>query len=487
MRHHPVARDLSGAPPKLLSLGVVYSVMRNTIISARSVAVAFILALSLVVAMTATAGATSPMGKLTAKQRVAADSQALFGSIAAKPPTPDPRADAERAKIAATQGNCTALILSREGKLVTLYTRVYKYKFVKIKKGRNKGKFQRKIVRVKLAVRIACSKQCVQVKKKKGKYQSIYTIKKIKVKVKKRGKIVTVKQRARVYRFGSCKNLPSAEELGVPVKVTILAGSYALLDFGSFTRQAAISGTLRGFIPGRFKPNTDIQVTLDEGRDQHRHDERLHRRRVQRPGVGGHPHRQSDARPARLGQDQYHHPVRERNRHGDRLHAHPATARSAQRGHRLQRPVRHDRVRRVHADVLLPRQGRAEGPARAAGQLAAGHPERRRMPRPRHPDTAVQRVPGAGPDHGQRQDDRERGPLGQGLMRSTRLILSALTVSAALAAPAAASAAPSGVLATASSRAALPGDPSFVTELSPGLRVYALRHPGRHHRPGIRG
>ena len=46
---------------------------------------------------------------------------------------------------------------------------------------------------------------------------------------------------------------------------------------------------------------------------------------------------------------------------------------------------------------------------------------------PGHPDAALQRLPGAGPDHGQRQDDRERGPLRQGLMRRTRLILSALT------------------------------------------------------------
>jgi hypothetical protein len=236
--------------------------MRHPILSARSVAVALMLALSLVAAMSATAGATTPMGKLTAKQRVAADAQSLFGNIASTPPKTNPRDDAIRAKIAATQGNCTALILSREGKLVTLFTRVYKYKFVKIKKGANKGRFQRKIVRVKVGVRIACSKQCVQVKKKKGKYQSIYTIKKVKVKIKKRGRIVTVKRRARVYKFGSCKNLPSAQELGVPVKVTVLPGSYALLDFGSFTRQAAISGTLRGFIPGRFKPNTDIQVTL---------------------------------------------------------------------------------------------------------------------------------------------------------------------------------------------------------------------------------
>ena len=261
MRHHPrsaiSARDRNFCLP-----GLSTQVMRHTILSARSVAVALILALSFVAAFSATAGATTPMGKLSAKQRVTADASALFGNVAATQPKTNPRDDAIRAKIAATQGNCTALILSREGKLVTLFTRVYKYKFVKIKKGKNKGKFQRKIVRVKVGVRIACSKQCVQVKKKKGKYQSIYTIKKIKVKIKKRGKIVTVKRRARVYKFGSCKNLPSAQELGVPVKVTILPGSYALLDFGSFTRQAPISGTLRGFIPGRFKPNTDIQVTL---------------------------------------------------------------------------------------------------------------------------------------------------------------------------------------------------------------------------------
>ena len=42
-------------------------------------------------------------------------------------------------------------------------------------------------------------------------------------------------------------------------------------------------------------------------------------------------------------------------------------------------------------------------------------------------------------------------------MHRTRLILSALTVSVALAAPAAASASTPGVLATAASRAALPG------------------------------
>lgn len=231
--------------------------MRHTILSARTVAAALIAVLSLAVAFVSTAGASSPVGKLSSKARVAADAATLFGS-AAGAPQQDPRDKSAIAGIAATEGNCEALILSREGKLVTLKVSTYKYKFKRVKGGR----FKRTIVKVKVAKKIACSKQCVQVKKVKKKYVSIYSIKKVKVKIKKRGRIVTAKRRQRVYKFGSCKNLPSAEELGVPVKVSVLAGSYALLDFGSFTRQAPINGVLRGYIPGRFKPNTDVQITL---------------------------------------------------------------------------------------------------------------------------------------------------------------------------------------------------------------------------------
>ena len=231
--------------------------MRHTILSARTVAAALIAVLSLAVAFVSTAGASAPVGKPSSKARVAADAATLFGS-AAGAPQQDPRDKSAIAGIAASEGNCEALILSREGKLVTLKVSTYKYKFKRVKGGR----FKRTIVKVKVAKKIACSKQCVQGKKVKKKSVSIDSIKKVKVKVKKRGRIVTAKRRQRVYKFGSCKNLPSAEELGVPVKVSILAGSYALLDFGSFTRQAPINGVLRGFIPGRFKPNTDIQITL---------------------------------------------------------------------------------------------------------------------------------------------------------------------------------------------------------------------------------
>jgi len=62
-------------------------------------------------------------------------------------------------------------------------------------------------------------------------------------------------------------------------------------------------------------------------------------------------------------------------------------------------------------------------------------------------------------------------------MLENRLVPWALSVGTLLAMPAVAAASTDGVLATAASRAALPGDPSLVTQLSPGLRVYALATP----------
>ena len=58
-----------------------------------------------------------------------------------------------------------------------------------------------------------------------------------------------------------------------------------------------------------------------------------------------------------------------------------------------------------------------------------------------------------------------------------RLIISALTASAALAAPLTASAQSPRVLATAASASALPGQPKLISTLGPGLRVYALETP----------
>lgn len=163
-----------------------------------------------------------------------------------------------KAEIAAARGQCAALILNREGKLVTLRTTTYKYKY----KRQKNGSFKRTIVKVRVAIRVSCARQCVKVVKKKGKYQNVYKIKRVKVKVKKKNRIVTRKQRQKVYTFVDCATLPSAEELGTPVKIGIQPGSYALLDFGSFTRQAALAGTIRGYVPGKIKLNTDLQITL---------------------------------------------------------------------------------------------------------------------------------------------------------------------------------------------------------------------------------
>ncbi len=63
---------------------------------------------------------------------------------------------------------------------------------------------------------------------------------------------------------------------------------------------------------------------------------------------------------------------------------------------------------------------------------------------------------------------RFRGPA--------RLVIPVLAVGALLAVPATAGAT-ARVLASAATRASLPGQPSFITELAPGLRVYALATP----------
>src|SRR6185437_12374362 len=42
-------------------------------------------------------------------------------------------------------------------------------------------------------------------------------------------------------------------------------GSYALLDFGAFQRQAPVSGSFKGFIPGKIQIAADNQVNLTGG------------------------------------------------------------------------------------------------------------------------------------------------------------------------------------------------------------------------------
>jgi hypothetical protein len=169
------------------------------------------------------------------------------------------RARANLAQV--TSGTCLAQIVAKKGKtyrLITLKVATYKYKFVR-KKG---GGFRRKIVKVNVSVKRPCATACVQARKLRGSYRPIFDIKKVKTKIVKRGKIVTVKRRKRVYRFGDCAKLPDPELFGTKVKIDILPGSYALLDFDQFQRQAVINGTLNGFIPGKFVLNSDYKINL---------------------------------------------------------------------------------------------------------------------------------------------------------------------------------------------------------------------------------
>jgi hypothetical protein len=53
--------------------------------------------------------------------------------------------------------------------------------------------------------------------------------------------------------------------LGTPVTITILPESKAILDFGAFTREAPITGALKGFVPGGINLSADSQVTLTSG------------------------------------------------------------------------------------------------------------------------------------------------------------------------------------------------------------------------------
>jgi hypothetical protein len=164
--------------------------------------------------------------------------------------------DATASKVAM----CTAMI-QKGKKLVAVYERVYKYKFVKVKGSKS---FKRKIVHVRQKMKVPCSKQCVLMKKKKKKLQPVYVVVKKKVLVPRKGRLVKVTKRIRTYKFTKCK-AKSGSSLGTPVTITVLDGSKAVLDFGAFQREAPITGQLKGFVPGGINLSADSQVTLTSG------------------------------------------------------------------------------------------------------------------------------------------------------------------------------------------------------------------------------
>jgi len=153
-------------------------------------------------------------------------------------------------------------MIQKGKKLVRVYQKTFVYKYVRVKGV--KGKYRRVVKRVSGKVKVSCAKQCVVMKKKKKKLRPVYVTKRVKVKIKRGNRILTLKRRKRVYKYGRCATKGSNVD-GVPVTISILDGSYALLDFGAFQRQAPVSGKFRGLIPGKIQLNADTQVNLTKG------------------------------------------------------------------------------------------------------------------------------------------------------------------------------------------------------------------------------
>ncbi|HEX8855225.1 MAG TPA: hypothetical protein VF752_06455 [Thermoleophilaceae bacterium] len=153
------------------------------------------------------------------------------------------------------------------GKLRTVYIRTYAYRYKK--KG---GKKVRTIVRVKKAMRAACTKHCVKQVTKNGKVRTVYVTRKVTVLVKKGNKLVKRKRKMRMPALAKCPSTSGETVVGTPIKIKLIpgnpdtgSGSFARLDFGSFQRDAALSGEITGFSPGRIDISKPVDFTLTGG------------------------------------------------------------------------------------------------------------------------------------------------------------------------------------------------------------------------------
>jgi hypothetical protein len=197
------------------------------------------------------------------------------------------KASSSTTRATAAADTCVAQIL-KGSKYVDVYENYYKYAYKKIKGSK---KYRKVIVAARRKMKVSCTRACVRTKTKKEKRYKYKTVvrkgKKVKVRtgkpttvtvrvpiyktvkktvtVKKKNKLVKVKKKVRVYTFEKCKSSGNSSAAGTPVKVALLQGSVANLDFGAFQRQASITGTLTGFIPGGYKLNQDNQISLTRG------------------------------------------------------------------------------------------------------------------------------------------------------------------------------------------------------------------------------
>lgn len=171
---------------------------------------------------------------------------------------------APSAKKGAKTGICIAQTV-KNGKLVPLRQSVYRYRYVRIKRGRHKGRFRRKIILATVQVKTSCITQCVQLRKKGKSLVPVFRTRRVWVREPHRGRLVRVKRLRRVWLLGPCASLPSIETLGTPVTLTLLDNSLMTFDFSAFKRQGPLTGSLRGYVPGKILPDADNQVILTSG------------------------------------------------------------------------------------------------------------------------------------------------------------------------------------------------------------------------------
>ncbi len=210
----------------------------------------------------------------------------VAGSVHAAP-APTPAATAATSTMVGTVAatKCVAKI-QRGSKLVDATETYYKYTYRKVKGSK---RFKRVIVKAKRKLKVSCARQCVRTKiktatkykrDKRGHIKRDKRGRKIKVKVRKRypvyktvskrvtvkrhNKLVKVRKKVRVYVMQKCK-ASSSSEAGQPVRISLLEGSQATLDFGSFQRVTQLSGEFKGFVTGGFKLSQDNQITLTQG------------------------------------------------------------------------------------------------------------------------------------------------------------------------------------------------------------------------------
>jgi hypothetical protein len=165
------------------------------------------------------------------------------------------------APVASVAANTCPAQIQKGTKLVPVYERYYKYAFKKVKGSK---KYKRVIVRARRKMQVSCTRQCVKTKLKKKKRVPVYKTVRKRVTVRKGNRLVKVKKRVRVYVFQACK-AQTPNSAGTKVNVNILNGSKAHLDFGAFTRDVALSGTVSGLIPGGYKIGQDNQINLTRG------------------------------------------------------------------------------------------------------------------------------------------------------------------------------------------------------------------------------